>query len=48
MNKKYGLIAAILLVIVIVIYSLIPTTSQCTIEEPHYHNGELYYKDTIN
>ena len=47
MNKKYGLIAVTLLSITIIVHSCTGTTT-CPTEEPHYHDGELYYKDTIN
>ena len=47
MNKKYGLLAAILLSIIIIVYSCLATPPLCIIEEPHYHDGELYYKDTV-
>ena len=46
MDKKYGLLAAILLSITIIVYSCIASPT-CTTEGSHYHDGELYYKDTV-
>ena len=49
-SKSIGIGLMLILSILIVTLGYYSTIlpDNCRLEEPHYHDGELYYKDTIN
>ena len=46
-SKSIGIGLMLILSIVIIILVFYSKPPECRLEEPHYHDEELYYKDTI-